>query len=94
MDTSKDRHVLVTGGSGFIGRAVAKLLQRTGKVGADPPKVGRVADDASSAMDCGHGSDDIHRLDLRSPEAARSGSEGSASANAAGDRRIQEECSH
>jgi UDP-glucose 4-epimerase len=30
MDVDKDRSVLVTGGRGFIGRAVAKLLQRTG----------------------------------------------------------------
>jgi len=30
MDIDKDRPVLVTGGCGFIGRAVVKLLQRTG----------------------------------------------------------------
>src|SRR5437867_13344156 len=43
-----------------------------------------------STVDGFHGSDDLQRLDLRSSEAARS-SEGSASADAAGDRRIQEE---
>src|SRR5436309_8966517 len=53
--------------------------------------VGHLVEDTSSTVDGCHGSDDLQRLDLRSSEAARSSSEGSASADAAGDRRIQEE---
>src|SRR5438132_12594493 len=55
------------------------------------PRAGHLDESASAALDCGHGSDHLHRLALRSSEGARSGSEGRASADVAGDRRIQEE---
>jgi len=44
---------------------------------------GHLDESASAALDCGHGSDHLHRLDLRSSEAARSGSESRASADVA-----------
>src|SRR5437870_4382982 len=48
-------------------------------------------EDSSATLDGGHGSDDFHRLDLRSSAAARPGGEGSASANAPRHRSGQEE---
>src|SRR5260370_21222501 len=52
---------------------------------------GHVDEDASTAVDGGHGSDHLHGLDLRSSEAAACGrSEGGASADATGDRGGQE----
>src|SRR5438128_8536738 len=50
-----------------------------------------VDEDPSAAVDCGNGSDHLHRLDLRLFETARSGGEGGAPADAARDRRSQEE---
>src|SRR5438067_12237668 len=44
---------------------------------------GRLDEDASATLDRSHGSNDFHRLDLRSSAPARSAGEGSASADAA-----------
>jgi len=46
---------------------------------------------SSTTADDGHGSDDIHRLDLRSSASERAAGEGGASADAARHRRGQEE---
>src|SRR6266513_6192220 len=43
----------------------------------------RLDKDSSSALDRGDGSNDFHRLDLRSPTSTRAAGEGSASADAA-----------
>src|SRR5947208_5458448 len=48
-------------------------------------------EDSSAAVDCGHGSDHLHRLELRLLETARSRGKGGAPAHATRDRRIQEE---
>src|SRR5881227_2789942 len=52
---------------------------------------GRLDEDASATLDRSHGSNDFHRLDLRSSAPARSAGEGSASADAARHRCGQEE---
>src|SRR6266851_7120388 len=46
---------------------------------------GHVDEDASPAVDSGHGSDHLHGLDLRSSQAACRSSEGGASADATSD---------
>src|SRR5882757_8638178 len=51
---------------------------------------GHVDEDASTAVDGGHGSDYFHELDLRSSASARRRSEGGASADAASHCRGQE----
>src|ERR1022692_4428011 len=51
----------------------------------------RLAGHFATTLDRSHGSDAVHRLDLRLPEATRRGLEGGASANAAGHRGSQEE---
>src|SRR2546428_10839049 len=51
---------------------------------------GRLDEDASATLDRSHGSNDFHRLDLRSSAPARSAGEGSASADAARHRSGQE----
>src|SRR6266853_5799180 len=51
---------------------------------------GHVDEDASAAVDGGHGSDYFHELDLRSSASARRRSEGGASADATGHRGGQE----
>src|SRR5437773_81571 len=51
----------------------------------------RLDKDSSSALDRGDGSNDFHRLDLRSPTSTRAAGEGSASADAARHRCGQEE---
>src|SRR5260370_42018480 len=62
---------------------------------------GHVDEDASPAVDSGHGSDHLHGLDLRSSQAACRSSEGGASADATSDcggkekgrpHRCQKEC--
>src|SRR5438552_13378744 len=52
---------------------------------------GRLDEDASATLDHSDGSNDFHRLDLRSPAPARAAGEGSASADAARHRCGQEE---
>src|SRR5712691_2411445 len=52
---------------------------------------GRLDEDSSATLDRSHGSNDFHRLDLRSSAPARSAGEGSASADAARHRCGQEE---
>src|ERR1700733_2455407 len=47
--------------------------------------------DVTSTSDDGHGGDDLHRLDLRSPASACREGEGGPSADAPGYRRGQEE---
>src|SRR5436190_21632546 len=51
----------------------------------------RLDKDSSSALDRGDGSNDFHRLDLRSPTSTREAGEGSASDDAARNRCGQEE---
>src|SRR5713226_4312839 len=51
---------------------------------------GHVDEDASTAVDGGHGSDHFHCLDLRSSASARRSREGGASPDAASHRRGQE----
>ena len=58
---------------------------------SDPLGTGQLDEESSSTLDGGHGSNDFHRLDLRSSAAACSAGEGSASADAARHRRGQEE---
>src|ERR1700733_9790139 len=57
----------------------------------DPARTGCLDPDVTSTPDDGHGSDDLHRLDLRLPASACREGEGGPSADAAGHRRIQEE---
>src|SRR5258707_393552 len=57
----------------------------------DTLRPGPVDEDSSPAVDGSNGSHHLHRLDLRSPAAPCSSSEGSASADAAGHRSGQEE---
>src|SRR6266853_1771451 len=53
-------------------------------------RVGHVDEDASPAVDSGHGSDHLHGLDLRSSQAACRSREGGASADATSDCGGQE----
>src|SRR5258705_7716311 len=55
------------------------------------PRAGRLGQGTSPTPDDGHGSDDPHRMDLRSPASAGGKGEGGTSADAAGDRRGEEE---
>src|SRR5512135_1755843 len=75
---SQEDHQLLRKGcerSGPPGRNDRRHAQRTGLVG----------EDASAALDSGHGGDDVHGLDLRSPAAARGPGEGRAPGDVASD---------
>src|SRR5438874_8415987 len=66
-------------------------VHQEGKVGATRWELDDWIKDSSSALDRGDGSNDFHRLDLRSPTSTRAAGEGSASADAARHRCGQEE---
>ena len=78
----------ITSGWMFTRRRSVILRQeceRSGSPGrqswGNPLGTGQLDEDTPSTLDSGHGSNDFHRLDLRSSAAPRSAGEGSASAD-------------
>src|SRR5881275_3704143 len=63
-------------------------VHQEGQIRSNTLGTGRLDEDASATLDRSHGSNDFHRLDLRSSAPARSAGEGSASADAARHRCV------
>src|ERR1700733_14808177 len=66
-------------------------VHREGKIGSTRRELDAWIQTLPQPPDDSHGSDDLHRLDLRLPASACREVEGSPSADAPGHRRVQEE---